>query len=302
MEASSTLALQLGKENEVRMSKASQSGSWELDLENDKLFWSFRQYQLYGYTPSSVSINKDYFFLKTTHYSELDRIAEIIQNALNNGTEYSFRRRIIKNGGRIGFAETNAKILRSESGVPIKIRGVTIDVGGKHLNGRLDYHDPEFFNIYYAKYHKVLSFEIYKMVFDEELAKDICQEVFMKSWHKIAKYDPRKGELYTWLINIARNHCKDYLKSAHGNFKRNSNSLSCYLEAMVYDGYSAAQNTEIKDLISHLSEDKRELISLLYLQGFTQEEVARIKNMPLGTVKTKSRSAIKLLRKFSQNS
>lgn len=277
------------------------AGNWQFDLASNRLSWSGRQFEIYGFTPGAVAINPEYFIFKTTHYTEIDRVNSIIKNAMLSENEYSFRRRIIKEDGRIGFAETRAVIFRGAMGQPIKIVGLTIDVGGKEAKGTIDYNDPLYFEALYANYKKAIHAEILKFVFIDEVAQDLCQEVFVKAWNNILQFNPEKGKIYTWLINIARNHCKDYIKSKHGKIARNSDSLTpCYgteFEANAFEG----NDYEIKDLINKLPADNRDIINLLFIQGYSQSEVAAIKNMPLGSVKTKSRAAIHLLRTIYLN-
>src|SRR3954469_17037526 len=88
-------------------------GNWELDLNQNRLYWSKDQYQLYGYEPGELTLNDEFFILKTTHISDLKRISGIVAEAISNKLQYNFKRRILKKNGRIGFAETHALIIRS---------------------------------------------------------------------------------------------------------------------------------------------------------------------------------------------
>lgn len=270
-------------------------GNWQYDLLTQKLLWSGRQFEIYGYKPGSVSINPDYFIARTTHYSEVDRINAIIKTAIQSENEYSFRRRIIKGDGRIGFAETQAQIFRSHTGEVIKIIGLTIDLGNPEKGVELEYNDPMYFNTLYTNYKKSIFNEIYKYTFDERVAEDLCQEVFVKAWNNILTYDPQKGRIYTWLINIARNHCKDYLKSNYyKSNKENVNIDNCTFK--LFHDNTESSIGELQDLVKKLPPVLSEITQLLFIQGYTQEEVAKLMQIPLGTVKTRSRKAITYLR------
>ena len=228
----------------------------------------------------------------------MKRVTEIIDGALKDKNEYSFRRRIVKRNGHLGFIETNAKIIRSECGLPTKIIGISSDVAGRNDKGVFEYNDPEFFDFFYKKYKKVIAYAVYNFVFDSELSQDLCQEIFLKAWSNMSQYKPEKGEIYTWLINITRNHCKDYLKTRHSILKRNSFSLDHAFNLKV-DDLCDTSRMEVKNLLAQLPIANQELIDLLFIQGFTHQEVAHLKNMPLGSVKTKSRRTIGMLRKLS---
>jgi hypothetical protein len=191
-----------------------QQGTWEYDLHSHQLYWSKDQYSIYGYEPGELSLNDEFFILKTTHVSDVRRISGIVDDAIKKHCQYNFKRRIIKNGGKLGFVETKAIIIRSVEGEAQKVLGTSIDLCGRTA-ASLDYNDPRYFTKLYNDYKKVIMHEIMLLVNDEDTANDLCQEVFLKAWHSMSQYDPAKGQLYTWLSNIAKNHCKDYFKSRY---------------------------------------------------------------------------------------
>lgn len=277
----------------------SQHGNWEFDLSSKNLTWDANQYKIYGYHPEEFPINGNYFLVNTTHSSDLKRISKIIDDAVKHCNSYQFKRRIIKKDGTTGFAETQATIVRSASGSPEKIIGKTIDLEMEILLPS-DYNDPKFFNFLYTNYKKTVSLEIFKMVYDNAVTKDLCQEVFLKAWTNMGSYDPAKGKMYTWLINITKNHCKDYLRSRGFRDHKNTGCLD-FLGKSI-GAVEVADNRFVKDLLSQLPSSQNEIMELLFVQGFSQSEVAKIKGIPLGTVKTKSRESVKFLRMIVANS
>lgn len=279
---------------------AAQQGSWEMDLHAHQLSWSAGQFRLYGYNPDELKLNDNYFIVNTTHPSDIFRVTRIIDLALKSHEGYHFKRRIIKKSGQFGFVQTQAKIIRSKSGEPRKIIGTTTDVAGVTENGIYDYNDPAFFKLFYEDYRRAITVVIYKMTFDEDLAKDLCQEVFLKAWQNMISYDAEKGKLYTWLVNIARNHCKDYLKSKRFRQKQLTAQLQDNNEDHSADFYELT-GMQLGGFLLHLSIDQRELIDLIYIQGFTQTEIAAMKHLPLGTVKSRARGAIKKLLALAQS-
>lgn len=271
-------------------------GHWELDLKNN-LSWSPEQFRIYGYEPDELILNEKYFIINTTHPSDIERITATINEALRKHEQYHFKRRIIKKNGSLGFVKTHAKIIRSKNGIPEKIIGSTSDISGLFENGNYDYSDPLFFKNFYSKYKKAITAEIYKWTYNNTLSKDLCQEIFLKAWHNMSKYDPSKGEQYTWLINIAKNHCKDYLRSKHFRYHQLTDEYDCGIPEPAYEETtSGLDNAQLKKLMLRLSLEQREIIELLFIQEFSQTEVAKIKQIPLGTVKSRSRLALKVLR------
>lgn len=158
--------------------------------------------------------------------------------------------------------------------------------------------DPLGFNRMYAGYRNRILAEINTWTFNPDLSKDLCQEIFLKAWYNLEKYDPSKGRVSTWLLGITRNHCKDYLRSKQ--FKRGR--LTCTFDTVSEPAHEESttgmQHLHVRELLLCLPPELQEMMELLFVQGFTQTDVATLKQLPLGTVKSRSRAAIRLLRDF----
>ncbi|TDH23111.1 sigma-70 family RNA polymerase sigma factor [Segetibacter sp. 3557_3] len=156
------------------------------------------------------------------------------------------------------------------------------------------------FSYLYDHYSGALYSIILNIVPDKELANDVLQEVFIKIWRQIESYDNSKGRLFTWMLNVARNASIDTVRSK--GFQKNQQSRE--LTENIYDmGGSTQLNTDkigLKKLVSKLKEDYRILIELSYFQGYTQDEISKMLQIPLGTVKTRMRSALTQLKEVIQ--
>jgi RNA polymerase sigma factor (sigma-70 family) len=135
---------------------------------------------------------------------------------------------------------------------------------------------------------------------DRENAEDILQEVFVKIWRNISSYDKSKGKLYTWLINIARNTAIDSLRAKGHTFKNKIQRIDNSVRSInqQYNTSIHADHIGLKTLVDKMKPEYKQLIDKLYFEGYTQEEAAEELNIPLGTVKTRARSAINQLREF----
>ncbi len=154
------------------------------------------------------------------------------------------------------------------------------------------------FSYLYDNYSGALYTVIVAIVPDRELSCDILQEVFIKIWRQIESYDDSKGRLYTWMMNIARNASIDTLRSKNYQQSKQNRELT---ENVYEAGGSMNINTDkigLRKIVLQLKEEYRVLIELSYFQGFTQEEISRMQNIPLGTVKTRLRAALIQLRQF----
>jgi RNA polymerase sigma-70 factor (ECF subfamily) len=156
----------------------------------------------------------------------------------------------------------------------------------------------EAFNYLYANYSPVLFGVIKRIVIDEETSKDVLQEVFVKIWNNIAKYDAGKGRIYTWMINIARNASIDKLRSK-GEVMKGKIQTGDDIVDNAGRGMRSEQATDtigLKNLVGGLKPEYQTIVQLAYFKGYTMDEIGKTLDIPLGTVKTRMRHAIKLLR------
>lgn len=152
------------------------------------------------------------------------------------------------------------------------------------------------FSYLYDNYSAALLSVIVGVVADTELANDVLQEVFIKIWRQIESYDDAKGRLFTWMLNVARNASIDTVRSkSYQNSQQN--------QELTETTYSAGGTTQIqtdqmglRKVVYQLKEEYKVLVELAYFQGFTQDEISKILDIPLGTVKTRLRTALIQLR------
>ena len=152
------------------------------------------------------------------------------------------------------------------------------------------------FSYLYDNYSSALYTIVFNVVNDETIAADTLQEVFVKIWKQIETYDDSKGRLFTWMLNIARNAAIDTIRSkSYQNSKQNNE-----LTENNFDAAGTVQtNTDsigLKKIVYTLKEEYRTLIELSYFQGYTQDEISKMLDIPLGTVKTRMRTALTQLR------
>lgn len=153
------------------------------------------------------------------------------------------------------------------------------------------------FEYLYDNYSGALYNVIVRIVKDQSTASDVMQDTFLKIWKSVQSYDSAKGSLFTWMLNIARNRAIDVCRS---NAK---SGLSVEITAVHGDegmyGYailSLFELHEVRQVVDQLHPDKKQLIDLVYIEGFTHEEVSAMLMIPLGTVKSRIRKALSQLR------
>ena len=161
--------------------------------------------------------------------------------------------------------------------------------------------DDKAFGYLYDNYSGSLYTIISQIVIDLELANDVLQEVFINIWRKIESYDPAKGRLFTWMLNIARNASIDTLRSkSYQNSQKNMSMPDKEDWNVAQVTGTNIDNIGFKKVLERLKKEHRVLIELSYFKGYTHEEIAEIENIPLGTVKTRIRNALLQLRGYLQ--
>ena len=154
----------------------------------------------------------------------------------------------------------------------------------------------------YDHYSAALYGIIYRIVRKEEIAEEVMQDAFFRIWNNINSYNPEKGKLFTWMLNVSRNLAIDKTRSKEIKKERKSDHIEDSVHQVDRENYQefSPDNIGVKELLDNLNPDQRKVVDLLYFQGYTQSEVAEEHEIPLGTVKTRLRIALKQLRKIVQ--
>jgi RNA polymerase sigma-70 factor (ECF subfamily) len=153
----------------------------------------------------------------------------------------------------------------------------------------------------YVMYSASLYGVILRIVKHEMMAEEIMQDCFIKIWRSFPLYDSTKGRLFTWLITIARHLAIDKIRSQAYRqhlITQNLDSVSAYAQNAYY---FKPECIGVKELTCILPIEQKQVIDLFYFEGYSQSQVAKALAIPLGTVKTRLRRALQLLRKLTGN-
>ncbi|HZY82511.1 MAG TPA: sigma-70 family RNA polymerase sigma factor [Cyclobacteriaceae bacterium] len=157
----------------------------------------------------------------------------------------------------------------------------------------------------YDHYSSALYGVIYRILNNDDLSEEVLQDAFLRIWNKIETYNASKGRLFTWMLNIARNMAIDKTRSKEISKGKKTDDID-NLVNKIDRKEQAELNVDfigLKEVLGRLSEEQKFVVEYLYLQGYTQSELAEEFNIPLGTVKTRLRLAmIELRRELKVNS
>ncbi|MBC7586947.1 MAG: sigma-70 family RNA polymerase sigma factor [Chitinophagaceae bacterium] len=152
------------------------------------------------------------------------------------------------------------------------------------------------FSYLYDNYSSALQSIILNIVPDYDQSADVLQEVFVKIWKQIETYDETKGRLFTWMLNVARNASIDTVRSKAWQNSKQNNELT---ETNFSAAGSVQMNVDqigLRKIVHQLKDEHKILVELSYFKGYTQDEISKMLDIPLGTVKTRLRTALIHLR------
>ncbi len=176
--------------------------------------------------------------------------------------------------------------------------GLTVTYSEQELTAALKAKDDQAFSYLYDHYSGSLYSIILQIVKSPETANDILQEVFISIWRKIESYDPTKGRLFTWMLNISRNASIDMLRSKNYQNSQKNQEITDNVYGLNQVNQTNIDSIGLSKFLGKLRPEQRVLIELAYFKGFTHDEIAQLEDIPLGTVKTRIRTALLQLREF----
>ncbi|MDX1908761.1 MAG: sigma-70 family RNA polymerase sigma factor [Bacteroidia bacterium] len=156
--------------------------------------------------------------------------------------------------------------------------------------------DEQALTLIYRQYGRALLGVIHRIIPDPDLAEDVLQESLVKIWQNAASYDPAKGRLFTWLLNICRNLAIDKTRSRALKNIRNTTTFVSTEESDPLTVFNP-DAIGVREWVSELEPKFRDVIDKVYLGEYTHQEAAEALGIPLGTLKTRVRLAIVELRK-----
>jgi RNA polymerase sigma-70 factor, ECF subfamily len=166
------------------------------------------------------------------------------------------------------------------------------------LMARLVARDATAIGELYDRHCRVLYGLILRILKQHGEAEEVLQEVFMSAWTRADSFDATVGAPIAWLLRIARNRALDRLRANAVRVRAVESAPPANREADTPETHTAArqQQAAVRRALDTLPADQRELIEQAYFLGLTQSELAARHGLPLGTVKTRVRTAMSSLR------
>lgn len=130
---------------------------------------------------------------------------------------------------------------------------------------------------------------------DQHHAEDAVQEAYLELWRHAGRFDPRRSSVRSWLLMLTHRRAVDRVRVEQ---RRQTCLLTPELDP-VDDGLGPGEQAlvalageQARQALERLTPRKRQAIVLAYWGGYTQREIAALTRTPIGTVKTRLRSAL----------
>jgi RNA polymerase sigma-70 factor, ECF subfamily len=147
----------------------------------------------------------------------------------------------------------------------------------------------------YDRYGRLAYSIALQMLGDPGTAEDCVQDAFVRVWRSSSTFDPALGSLRSWLIATVRNRAIDIMRAQRRDVAREREldfDLSDDRPDPESEASSSFERRAVRAAIAHLPQEQRKTLALSYFSGFTQTEIAKIMDVPLGTVKSRLRLAL----------
>ena len=161
--------------------------------------------------------------------------------------------------------------------------------------------EPEGIEMLYDRYSALAYTLAFRVLNDAGAAEDVVQEAFLSVWRRASTYRSDRGSLRTWVCSIVHHRALDRLRGRAGRARQDLalehapiavTSVSDTWDQVV----EVLEREQLKTALSELSMEQRETIELAYYGGYSQTEISDLMQVPLGTVKGRTRLALRKLR------
>ncbi|QIX59720.1 sigma-70 family RNA polymerase sigma factor [Hymenobacter sp. BT18] len=165
-----------------------------------------------------------------------------------------------------------------------------------NLVQRLYARDESAMTIFYSNYRAALYRVILRIVKSPDMADDVLQESMLKIWLSFAHYDAGRSRLFTWALNICQHQAIDTLRlKANRQWTKMDDIIGCIPAKQMATPAASMLSSDLATCLAYLKPIYREVLEYRFYQQMSVEETAKHLDMPLGTLKSRNREAMRCL-------
>jgi len=148
----------------------------------------------------------------------------------------------------------------------------------------------------YARYSSVVYAVALRVLGDTAAAEDVLQEIFIQLWRNPGAFDSGRGNLAPWLAVITRNRAVDSLRKRRPQTEISETTVSVEPD-LASEADRGRAMEKVRAVLKDMPQAQRSSLEMAYFEGYSHSEIAEKTGEPLGTVKTRIRNGLMLLRK-----
>jgi RNA polymerase sigma factor (sigma-70 family) len=158
--------------------------------------------------------------------------------------------------------------------------------------------DRDAFGELYDRYGKTAYGLAHRVTRDAQLAEEVVQEAFLTVWRQASRFDARRAKPSTWLLTIIHHKAVDVVRREQLRRTEPAEGLEEKPDStdVPREAWLVLQHAQVQEALASLPDPQREVIELSYYEGFSQSELAARLGEPLGTIKSRTHTALTRLR------
>jgi RNA polymerase sigma-70 factor (ECF subfamily) len=175
------------------------------------------------------------------------------------------------------------------------------DVRDADLFRRIASGDEEAFRALFRRYAPTALALARRIVRQQNLAEEVMQEVFLSLWREGDRFDARRGTARAWVMGMVHKRAVDAVRREESQRRRADEAsvpeaVDDPADEVAEDLDRPHERRAVRAALDTLPPDQRQVIELMYFDGLSQTRIAERLSLPLGTVKSRARLAMRRLR------
>jgi len=158
--------------------------------------------------------------------------------------------------------------------------------------------DAEAFGILYERYAEAIFRYFYSPLTNRQDAEDLTEEIFMRSWRALPRYDERGLPFSAFLFRVARNSLIDHYRQRKDSQSIDDLEFQSHQQGPEEAVYQNIEQHELKEKITQLREDYRNVVIFRFLSGLSPEETAQVMQRSVGAVRVLQHRALGALKEL----
>jgi RNA polymerase sigma-70 factor (ECF subfamily) len=162
--------------------------------------------------------------------------------------------------------------------------------------------DAEAFAVLYDRHNRAAYSLAYRMMGERQSADDLMQDAFLKVWRGAGSYRSERGSVRTWILSIVHNRGIDQLRSLASRRRTQQKIEASAPRSQPSEAFAQSwrnsQREQVRGALKTLPPEQLKVLELAYFSGYTHVEIARLLDLPLGTVKGRMRLGLKKIKDY----